>query len=70
VYKLHLRLVRRFLWKQTEKTKYMLLSLHQNAGHNRNIKRANIAIENVAKFRYLATTVTNQNLIDEEIKSG
>jgi hypothetical protein len=52
----------------TEKTKYMLLSLHQNAGQNRDINTANRYFENVAKFRYLGTTVTNQNLIQEEIK--
>jgi hypothetical protein len=44
----------------TEKTKYMLLSRHQNAGQNYNIKIANRCFENVAKFRYLGTTTTNQ----------
>jgi hypothetical protein len=52
----------------TEKTKYMLPSRHQNAGQNHDIKIANRCFENVAQFRYLGTTVTNQNLIQEEIK--
>jgi hypothetical protein len=52
----------------TEKTKYMLLSRHQNAGQNRDIKIANRFFENVAQFRYLGTTVTLQNLIQEKIK--
>jgi ribosomal protein S2 len=51
-----------------EKTKYMLLSYHWNAGQNRDIKIADRYFENVAQFRYLGTTVTNQNLIQEEIK--
>jgi hypothetical protein len=51
-----------------EKTKYMLLSHHQNIGRNQNIKIANRAFENVSQFKYLGTTVTNQNLIQEEIK--
>jgi hypothetical protein len=42
-----------------EKTKYMLLSHHQNAGHNHDIKEANRCFENVAQFRYLGTTITN-----------
>jgi hypothetical protein len=46
-----------------EKTKYMLLSHHQNAGKRYDIKIANRCFENVAKFRYLGTTITNQNLI-------
>jgi hypothetical protein len=32
------------------------------------MKMANRCFENVAKFRYLGKTVTNQNLIQEEIK--
>jgi hypothetical protein len=51
-----------------EKTKYILLSCHQNAGQNRDIKEANRCFENVAQFRHLGTTITNQNLIQEEIK--
>jgi hypothetical protein len=50
------------------KTKYMLLCHHENAGQNHNIKTANRCFENVAQFRYLTTAVTNQNLIQEEIK--
>jgi hypothetical protein len=51
------------------KTKYMLLPCHQNAGKNHKIKTGNRSYENVAQFRYLRTTVTNQNLIQEVIKS-
>jgi hypothetical protein len=51
-----------------EKTKYMLLSRHQNVGRNQDIKIANRSFGNVSQFRYLGTTVTNQNLIQEEIK--
>jgi hypothetical protein len=47
----------------TEKTKYMLLSRHQNAGQNHDMKIANRCFENVAQFSYLGTTVRNQNLI-------
>jgi hypothetical protein len=46
-----------------EKTKYMLLSRHQNAWQNRDIKLANRSFENMIQFKYLGTTVTNQNLI-------
>jgi hypothetical protein len=51
-----------------EKTKYMLLSRHQNVGQNRDIKITNRSFENVSQFKYLGSTVTNQNLIQEEIK--
>jgi hypothetical protein len=51
-----------------EKTKYMLLSRHQNVGQNRDIIIANRSFENVSQFKYLGTTVTNQDLIQEEIK--
>jgi hypothetical protein len=51
-----------------EKTKYVLLSRHQNAGQNRDIELANRSFENVSQFKYLGTAVTNQNLIQEETK--
>jgi hypothetical protein len=46
----------------------MLLSRHQNVGQNQDIKIANRSFENVSQFKYLGTTVKNQNLIEEEIK--
>jgi ribosomal protein S2 len=46
----------------------MLLSYHQNAGQNNYIKIADRCFENVAQFRYLGTTITNQNSIQEKIK--
>jgi hypothetical protein len=51
-----------------EKTKYVLVSRDQNAGQNREIKMGNRSFENVSQFKYLGTTATNQNLIQEEIK--
>jgi hypothetical protein len=48
-----------------EKTKYMLLSRHQNAVQNHCIKIACRSFENVSQFKYLETTVTNQNLIQD-----
>jgi hypothetical protein len=53
----------------TEKIKYMIMSHHPNSGQNQNIRTANESFENVAKFKYLWTTLTNQNGIHDEIKS-
>jgi hypothetical protein len=53
----------------SEKTKYMLMSRCQKAGQRQSIKIANRSFESVAKFTYLGTTLTNQNCIQEEIKS-
>jgi hypothetical protein len=50
-----------------EKIKYMLVSRHQDAVQNRDIK-INRSFENVSQSKYLGTTVTNQNLIEEVIK--
>jgi hypothetical protein len=47
----------------------MLVSRDQNAGQNREIKIGNRSFENVSQFKYLGMTVTNQNFIQEEIKS-
>jgi hypothetical protein len=40
-----------------EKTEYMWLSCHQNAGQSYDLKIANRCLENVAHFRYLGTTI-------------
>jgi hypothetical protein len=47
----------------TEETKYMLLSFRQTAEQNHDINIGNRCSENVAQFRYLGKTVTNQNLV-------
>jgi hypothetical protein len=46
----------------------MLLYRHKNAGYEHDIKIANRSFENVEEFKYLGTTATNQNLIQDEIK--
>jgi hypothetical protein len=47
-----------------------VLSSYQNAGQNRNINTAKISFENVEQFKYLETTATIQNWIQEKIKGG
>ena len=49
--------------------KYMVVSGDQNSGQNHTIKTNNKSFERVEHFRYLGTTLTNQNSIQEEIKS-
>jgi hypothetical protein len=45
------------------------MSRHQNAGQSHNLQTTNKSSENVAKFKYLETTVTNQICIQKEIIS-
>jgi predicted transcriptional regulator len=52
-----------------EKTKYMVMSGDQNAGQNHNIKTDYKSFERVQQFKYLGTTLTTRNSIQEEIKS-
>jgi len=51
------------------KTKYMVMSRDHNGGRNHSIKSGNNLFEKVEEFKYLGTTFTNQNSIQEEIKS-
>jgi hypothetical protein len=51
-----------------EKIKYMLQSRQQNIRQSDDMKIAIRCYENVAQFKYLGTTVTNLNLMQEEIR--
>jgi hypothetical protein len=48
-----------------KKTKYMIVSCHPNSGQNQNIRLAIESFEEVAKFKYLGMTLTNQNDIHD-----
>ena len=51
-----------------DKTKYMVMSRNQNAGRNHSVRIDNSTFERVEEFKYLGTTLTDQNSIQEEIK--
>ena len=52
-----------------DKTKYIVMSRDRDAGRGRSVKIDNNSIETVEDFKYLGTTLTDQNSIQEEIKS-
>ena len=47
----------------------MVISRDQNAGRNHSVRTDNSTFERVEEFKYLGTTLTNQNSIPEEIMS-
>jgi len=47
----------------------MVMSRDQNAGRIQSVRIDNSTFETVEEFKYLGTTLTNQNSIPEEIKS-
>jgi capsid portal protein len=48
---------------------FIAMPQEQNAGRSHNKKSDNISSERVEEFKYLETTLTNQNSLQEEIKS-
>jgi len=46
----------------------MIMSRDQTTGRRYSMKIDNSSIERVEEFKYLGTTLTNQNSIQEEIK--
>jgi hypothetical protein len=52
-----------------DKTKYMVMSRDRNTGRGHSVKTDNSSIKRVQEFKYLETTLTDQNSIQEEIKS-
>jgi len=48
-----------------DKTKYMVMSRSQNAGRIHSVRTDNSTFERVEEFKYMGTTLTNQNSIAE-----
>jgi hypothetical protein len=53
-----------------DETKYIVISLDQNAGRSHNVKIDNNSFERLEELECLGTTLTNQNSMQEVIKSG
>jgi coproporphyrinogen III oxidase-like Fe-S oxidoreductase len=53
-----------------EKTKYMLVSRCQKAGQRQSIKIGNRSFGDVAKFKYLGTTLTEKILFKKTLRAG
>jgi hypothetical protein len=66
--KLYYILLTKLTFKKTQRNYFMFISRQQTTGQNHYIKVINKSFENVPKFKYLETTVTNKNCIHEEIK--
>jgi hypothetical protein len=52
-----------------DKTTNIVMSQDQNAGRSHSMKTDKSSFERVKDLKYLGTTFTNQNCIQEEIKS-
>ena len=51
-----------------DRTKYMVMSRDQNSGRSYNMKINTSSFERAEQFKYLGTTLTDQDSIEEEIK--
>ena len=47
----------------------MVMSREQNAGQNGNVQIGIKSFETVEQFKYLGTTITNEDSIQEEVKN-
>jgi hypothetical protein len=52
-----------------DKTKYLVVPREQNSGRSHTIKTDNKSFERVEEFKYLGTTLTNQNSIQKMIRA-
>ena len=52
-----------------DKTKYMVMSRDQNIGRSHSVKNDNSSFGRMEELKYLGTTLTNPNSIQEEMKS-
>ena len=52
-----------------DKTKYMVMYRDQNAGRSHSMKTDNSSFERVEEFKYLGTTLTNKNSIQEKLRA-
>ena len=52
-----------------DKTKCMIMSRNQNVGRSHHITFENSSFERVEEFKYMLTSLTYQNSIQEEVKS-
>jgi len=52
-----------------DKTKYMVMSRDQTARQSHSMKIDNSSIERMEEFKYLGTTLTFKNSIQEEVKN-
>jgi len=52
-----------------DKTKYMVMSRHQNAGQIQSVRTDNTTFERVEEFKYLGTTLTNQILLWKKLRA-
>jgi len=52
-----------------DKTKYKIMSRDQNAGRIHSLRFDNSTFERVEEFKYLGTTLTNQNCIRKKLRA-